>query len=221
MKYCHNHNHKVALVYVPGITKVDDHHYCPLCEPDDIPDMLKPVFIARRSAPKPANPKKAYGDRKVRMDLVPPVLGIYAALKLKEGMIKYGFYNYREIDVEIMTYIGAIKRHLDAILDGEWMDPAYSEEVNGEMIDFPATPHLAGLIASAAIMADSYERDTLIDNRPPKGNASELLSRYSTETEDRPPVQAPRDEIQGNGYVGEGHSCYARIRRTGETPDKP
>ena len=159
--------------------KCDDHdlhlvhdgngnYHCPACRAatPDQPD---------------ANPKKAYGDKKVALHLVPPVLEIYAALKLKEGEIKYGFYNYREIPVEMMTYIGAIKRHLAAILDGEWMDPAYWQEVDGVNTYFPATPHLAGLIASAAIMADSYERGTLIDNRPAPGNASELLTKYMSE----------------------------------------
>lgn len=125
-----------------------------------------------------SNPKQAYGDRKVPLHLVPPALGIYAALALREGAIKYGAWNFRDIDVELMTYVGAIKRHLDAIVDGEWMDPAYEVEVDGVMTHFPEKPHMAGLVASAAILIDCYERESIIDNRPKPGTAANLLDKY-------------------------------------------
>jgi hypothetical protein len=125
------------------------------------------------------NPKQMYGDKKVPLQLVPPSLGIYAALALGEGAKKYGAWNYRKSDIELMTYVGSIKRHLDAIVDGEWMDPAYDQEVDGVMVHFPAKPHAAGIAASIAIMIDCWENGTIIDNRPEPGPAVKLLDKHS------------------------------------------
>lgn len=118
-----------------------------------------------------SNPKQRYGDRKVPLHLVPPAASIYAALGLREGAQKYGAWNFRDTSVEAMTYIGAIRRHLDAFVDGEDMDP---DRVEG----LPPKPHLAGAIASLAILIDAYECGYLIDNRPKPGMASVLLKRY-------------------------------------------
>lgn len=131
-----------------------------------------------------SNPKQAYGDSKVPLQLVPPAASIYIALGLREGALKYGDWNFRHIRVEAMTYVGAMKRHLDALVDGEW----YDEEpviVNGVQLDIPAKPHLAGLMASAAILADCFERGTLIDDFPPSGGAKLLLKDYAWEREDK------------------------------------
>lgn len=162
-----------------------------------------------------ANPKKSYGDKKVPLHLVPPVVDIYAALAYWEGAVKYGEYNYRDIDVEIMTYIGAIRRHLLAILDGEWMDPGYWQEVRGEQMWFPPKPHISGIIASAGIIADCFERGKLIDNRPLPGKANELLEKFQIDNRPRPTTPKPGDAvqtqgeaIQGDRDVGERDSGY-------------
>lgn len=111
------------------------------------------------------NPKQAYGDYKVAMQLVPPSLEIHAAKALKEGALKYGAYNWRASKVEAMTYVGAMKRHLAAWLDGEEIDP---ESTTGKH-------HLDGLAASLAILLDAMDGGTLIDNRPPHGPAPLLV----------------------------------------------
>jgi hypothetical protein len=155
----------------------------------------------------PSNPKQAYGDAKVPAQLVPPVIDIYAALALGEGADKYGPYNYRNNPVEMMTYIGAIRRHLDALLDGEYMDPGYWQDD----VWFPPKPHLAGVIASAGIIADTWENGTIIDNRPKKGAASELLKKYQRDNrpghdsapDPRDEVPASRKDVSSDGDLGE------------------
>lgn len=116
-----------------------------------------------------ANPKQAYGDRKVPLHLVPPTALIYMALAFREGARKYGAYNYREIDVEAMTYLGAALRHIQAVIDGEWIDPETGDA---------KVPHIGAAMASMGILADAYEGNHLIDNRPPAGPAARLLEEY-------------------------------------------
>lgn len=129
---------------------------------------------------KPANPKQAYGDLKAPLHLVPPALAIGAAKAMKEGAIKYGPYNWRVSKVELLTYIGAIQRHVSAILDGEDVDP---ESVTGKL-------HLEGLAANLAIALDAWYGGFLIDNRPPKGPAPAML-RTPTKTPDFGKNQLP------------------------------
>lgn len=110
------------------------------------------------------NPKKAFGDTKVPLHLVPPALNIGAARAFNEGR-KYGPYNWRENAVDAMTYIGAIKRHIDAYLDGEDVDP---DSKVGKL-------HLEGIAACVGILLDTTYSGTLVDNRPPKGPAPDQL----------------------------------------------
>lgn len=115
-----------------------------------------------------ANPKQRFGDKKIPLQLVPPAATIYSAIGLAEGAAKYGAYNWRDTGVESMTYVGAIMRHCLAYLDGEDIDPEGGK------------PHLAGLLASAAILADATEAGMLIDNRPKKnGSAGKVIRRSS------------------------------------------
>jgi len=114
-----------------------------------------------------ANPKQAFGDKKIPLHLVPPAAAAYIAVGMREGATKYGAWNYRDTHIEMMTYLGAMKRHLDALLEGEWIDDDDMFMPDGTpILDLPKKPHLAGLMASAAILADQYEMGTVIDNRP-------------------------------------------------------
>ena len=113
----------------------------------------------------PPNPKQRYGDMKAALQLVPPALVIGAARALKEGAQKYGAYNWRHSKVELMTYIGSILRHAASILDGEDVDP---ESSTGKL-------HVDGIAACSAIILDAHHGGFLIDNRPPKGPAPDLL----------------------------------------------
>jgi len=115
------------------------------------------------------NPKQAYGDKKIPMHLVPPASIAYEAMAMAEGARKYGAYNWRENDVEVMTYVGAAMRHL-----GQWVD--------GEEIDSDSgKPHLAHAKACLGILIDATENGNAIDNRPASGPMSKVLVGHETE----------------------------------------
>ena len=114
-----------------------------------------------------ANPKQAYGDLKVPLQLVPSVATAYMAMGLKEGARKYGPFNWRETNVEAMTYVGATLRHIAAFVDGEDIDPE------------SGNPHLAHAMASLAILVDALEADKVIDNRPPEGPVAAFMKTQS------------------------------------------
>ena len=113
---------------------------------------------------KDPNPKQAFGDAKRKTQWVPPALHLGAAVAFAEGGAKYGPFNWRETQVEAMTYVGAILRHIFAYLDREDVDP---ESKVGKL-------HLEGIAACVGILLDCTYRGDLIDNRPPKGPAPRL-----------------------------------------------
>lgn len=120
------------------------------------------------------NPKDLEGNKKSPISLVPASAIIYLAEAFKEGARKYGAYNWRTKKVQTLIYCDAIMRHLLAYIDGEDIDKESGKH------------HLSGVLASAAVLIDATETGNLIDNRPTKGKASEILSRNSTEN-----LQAP------------------------------
>ncbi len=112
------------------------------------------------------NPKKAFGDAKVPLHLVPPAAMIAIAKALAEGAEKYDPWNWRVDDVETMTYIGAVFRHLAAYVEGEEIDP-----------DSPTgKTHLDGAIGSLAILIDAESVGSLIDNRPERKSCGTLVA---------------------------------------------
>ena len=170
------------------IVGVEDDHYSVVSAVSDEPWWFTHSAVAKDNSPKegawyedamedlPAepvrhtNPKQAYGDKKVPLQLCPPAALAYMAIGMREGAAKYGAWNFRESEVEVMTYVGAIMRHLYAFVDGEEMDHDAS---------LMSKPHLAGAMASLAILIDALEAGTAVDNRPPASNFSQLLSQYS------------------------------------------
>lgn len=102
------------------------------------------------------DPKGAAGAAKTPLQLLPPVSMARTSEVLKLGAAKYGPWNWRENKVELMTYVGAIRRHLDAMVDGETIDPESGQ------------PHLAHVAASCFIVLDAEDFGNLIDNRPPR-----------------------------------------------------
>ena len=67
----------------------------------------------------PLDPKKTQSVQKPQLQLIPPALNKHLAAALLNGSLRYGPWNWRVNKVELMTYIGAMRRHLDALLDGE------------------------------------------------------------------------------------------------------
>lgn len=138
------------------------------------PLALEPIEVAETSSPREepvvaSNPKQAYGDKKVPLHLVPGAASAYIAMGLKEGSRKYGAFNWRETDVEAMTYVGATMRHLAAFVDGEDTDVE------------SGNPHLAHAMASLAILVDALESGGVIDNRPKAGPAAKTLEAFKND----------------------------------------
>lgn len=113
------------------------------------------------------NPKDLLGVKKVQMNLFPPAGRIYGALAMKNGADKYGPYNWRKNKVKYTVYLDALERHLVALYDGE------------NLAADSGLPHLAHIIANAAILADALESGNLIDDRPTPGPASRLLEQHT------------------------------------------
>jgi len=127
---------------------------------EHVPDinLIEPEIIT-------TNPKDLEGNKKPPISLVPPSVLIHLAEAFKEGARKYGAYNWRTKKVQAMIYLDATLRHLLATIDGEDIDPESGKH------------HLAGALASLAVYIDAMETGNLIDNRPSKGVAGELIRK--------------------------------------------
>jgi len=99
------------------------------------------------------NPKEAAGRAKLALQLCPPAAKREMALALENGATKYGAWNWRKAGIVLSTYIGACQRHLDAIADGEDVDP-----VSG-------LSHWAHILAGAAIVVDAQSGHMISDDR--------------------------------------------------------
>jgi len=108
---------------------------------------------------KVPNPKQVHGDKKVKVQYIPPSAIIALGQALGEGGDKYGPFNWRNNPIECLTYIGGCMRHLLAYMDGETIDPEGGKH------------HLAGALANLAILIDAESMGTMIDNRPKSSNA--------------------------------------------------
>lgn len=107
------------------------------------------------------DPKAAAGALKPQLQLVPPCFEEAVANALQQGAEKYGAWNWRSNQVPLMTYLGAIRRHLNAFLDGE--DDAPDSGIS----------HLGHIGASCAILLDAKKQGTLVDDRPKKRDAKD------------------------------------------------
>lgn len=95
------------------------------------------------------NPKDAIGRAKAPMHLVPPALYAPVAEVMRLGAEKYGPYNWRLEAVNLTVYLDAMKRHWDAVVDGQWLD-AESKR-----------PHLAHVAANCGIILDALKHHKL------------------------------------------------------------
>ena len=136
----------------------------------------------RPTSQKGINPKEEHGIAKVPLGYVPPTLEVLAALGMKEGAIKYGPYNYRKIPVQMLTYLEACKRHLDALIDGEDFDPD------------TGYPHISMCLSCLAIVGDGWVTGTIIDNRPLPGVAGDLIKMYNLKLGE--PEKTPGERMQ-------------------------
>jgi hypothetical protein len=100
------------------------------------------------------NPKEAAGRAKLQLQLVPPAAKREMTLALEIGAAKYGAWNWRTAGINLMTYIGAMQRHLDELHRGRSMDPE------------SGVSHIGHILAGAAIVADALYVGKMNDDRP-------------------------------------------------------
>jgi len=101
------------------------------------------------------NPKDeaAVAEERARLDLLEPVAEAQIAKALAFGADKYGIRNFTLSDIKARTYVAAMKRHIDAWLDGE--DDAPDSGVH----------HLAHVAASVHVVLAAMAAGRFQDDR--------------------------------------------------------
>lgn len=104
-----------------------------------------------------ANPKaaRAVSDGKAPLDYLEPVCDAGEARVLKGGADKYGRRNFRDPSTVMLwsTYLGSMRRHLNALHAGEDTDPDSGEH------------HLSHIRANTAVLLAAMDAGTLRDDR--------------------------------------------------------
>jgi len=113
------------------------------------------------------NPKDVAARQKVNIALLPSSGIIHGAMACMDGSEKYQSYNWRDERISFIGYISAIQRHCLDLLDGE------------DCADDSLCHHLGHVIATASILIDAIENSCVIDDRPRKGRASQILAKAS------------------------------------------
>ena len=116
---------------------------------------------------KDTNPKDAIGSSKLPMHLIPGSAKAALALAFLEGALKYGKYNWRVAGVRASIYMDAMERHLEKWKNGEDEDP------------LTRVPHLASIMACAAILIDSALVGKCVDDRPPKADVGGYIDNLA------------------------------------------
>ncbi|WP_157696285.1 dATP/dGTP diphosphohydrolase domain-containing protein [Caballeronia temeraria] len=117
-----------------------------------------PAIEAALEKAKPTNPKQLYGDKKPPVHLIHQIAELHESAALHAGKRKYGENNYIQTEVEAMTYVGAILRHVKAWASGERVDPK-------ELVH-----HLGAVKACCTILMTTEATGMLVDNRPVTGS---------------------------------------------------
>lgn len=116
---------------------------------------------------KPSNPKDLIGSNKIPMHLWPETATVLGALAMMEGALKYGRSNFRAIGVRYSIYIDALRRHTAALFEGEDTDPD------------SGLPHLAHILACAAILVDAGAANQLEDDRMYPGGYRKFINELT------------------------------------------
>lgn len=113
------------------------------------------------------NPKAVAStrDSKAPLDLLEGLANELTARALQTGAEKYGRKNYRTIPIFLSTYVAAIKRHVDALSDGENYDPE------------SGLPHLAHVGANVHVVLGAQDAGTLVVDLGPGTRTDEQEAR--------------------------------------------
>ena len=114
------------------------------------------------------NPKQlqATRDQKVPLHLLEPVANAEIAKALAHGAHKYGRRNFYQTPILATVYVGALRRHTDAILDGELVDPD------------SGLSHWAHIGANVHVALAAMKAGTFVDDTAPE-EQSEVQKRLS------------------------------------------
>jgi hypothetical protein len=138
-------------------------------------------FFTDRSPAQSSNPKTLMGNLKVPNLSVVPFTGLieearameYGAYHAprKDGGKGYGPFNWRDQNIEYLTYIEAAIRHLASAADREDIDPE-----TGDLL----VTHLGLAKATIGILIDAISHGTVLDNRSKtaRGVVAALLRKY-------------------------------------------
>jgi hypothetical protein len=124
-------------------------------------------LVSPAAAPVGINPKDALGMKKPDLSLIPPAALLYEAQGMMDGAAKYGPYNWRENPVKMRVYIAAAMRHMQQLLDREDFDPI--SDVH----------HIGHARCCMGILADAIETGNIVDDRPIKGPAGDMIRRFN------------------------------------------
>ena len=89
------------------------------------------------------------------MHEMPPVADAHISCAFYDGDLKYGFRNWRTLEIDSNTYISAVLRHIQAWAEGE------------EIAADSGVHHLGHAGACIALLLDAQANGRLIDNRVP------------------------------------------------------
>lgn len=136
-------------------------------------ETLKPWFHGfaphENNAPdtKPTNPKDMIGSDKIPFHLWPETATALGSLGLLDGALKYGRANFRKIGVRMSIYIDALRRHANALFEGEDIDPD------------SGLPHESHALACLAIIVDARAAGKLTDDRQYQGGYRKLVNELT------------------------------------------
>lgn len=132
---------------------------------------------------KLTNPKDVIGTDKLPLHLWPETATAMGCLGLLEGALKYGRSNWRHSGVRYSIYIDALRRHVNALFEGEDLDPD------------SGLPHLSHALACLAIIVDAQAADNLVDDRQYPGGYRKLveeLTPFVKKTKDKHKDKNPK-----------------------------
>jgi hypothetical protein len=112
---------------------------------------------------KDTNPKDAIGSNKLPLHLWPATATALGCLGFLDGALKYGRSNWRPGSAKASVYVDATMRHLLAWFEGE------------DNMPDSGLPHLAGALASIAIIVDAQAAGVLEDDRMYPGGYNQLV----------------------------------------------
>lgn len=152
-------------------------------------DITCPVLHKHKgfTLPEETNPKaaRAIADGKAPLRFLQPAANAPTSRVLRHGAEKYGYRNWRIDRIHLPTYLEAVQRHLDAMKEGEWLDPDSGE------------PHWAHIGANVHVVLDADQFGTL--DREMEPESKPLSKRVHVDGDFDAKGEKPTDELSRIG----------------------